>query len=1002
MADQGWSVWRRRGVAAAIALAGLAPGGGVALGQPSAVGFERIDGRDFAGLSLPAEVQVGGLKLRADSASVWDEGRSRRLLLSGDVHVGVGVHTFYADRAVVWIEPTLAGGRQAHKLAFYLDNARSPAGEAGVAQRADRLLVTAVFEGDRTLQVSVLERGRPGDAIVAEGEARLGRRLEEMASTGRVGSDPHAGDVLSGDRAVALAPAEQGEVRFPRRGVLTIAGPDRTLVRGEAENALTITGGVILQFSDVESGESLQVTSQSAVVFLPPGPLENLGEVRAEDVRGVYFEGDVVATNGRYTLRGPRIHYDLQRDRALALDAVFWTYDENRGLPLYVRADAIRQLSESSWSAEGAKVANAAFFEPAFAIGATSVTVTRKEKPDGTMGLYGEASGASLVVNGAGVLALPAPSGEVRAGPLREVRVGSEDGKPIIRTRWDVASTLGITLPEWLTAEALVDVYFDRGPALGADLKWRTKTKDGGLFAYGVYDSGTDVLSSGSREEQDGEMRGLVRAEHRADLSGGWSLFAEGAWVSDPTFIDAYFPVMGQTGREFTSSVYFRNLDGHTLTSIQGRTPLEDFAVNQYLLQSQGYQVQKFPDFLHARVGQDLFGGVVSWFGETRATVMRQEFTEPTLSELGWRRPDAALAGFGLAPNQSLADELRSEGYTEDAVFRFDTRQELSAPLTVGAFNVTPFAVGRLTAYSTDFSEFRTTDNDDTARLWGAWGARVATAVTRVDEFVESRLFDLHRMRHIIEPSATYMVADTNILETELPVYDEGVESLATGRTLRAGMTNTWQTQRGGEGSWRSVDWLVWRLDWTWSDNTDVPDAPIGRWFESRPELNYNGEFLVNDVTMRLTDAVALSASSIYDLKEDKGAQGSAGIMIDHGWGFSTFVEYTDLHVLDSSYLDVGARYELTRKYAVAGAVTYNLEETELQRTGAIISRRFPQWTVEVGVGYDDIRDEGILTISLRPVGVAGEDRRRVLTQGEDASGQSLAPPLPGRGLIRN
>ena len=57
-----------------------------------------------------------------------------------------------------------------------------------------------------------------------------------------------------------------------------------------------------------------------------------------------------------------------------------------------------------------------------------------------------------------------------------------------------------------------------------------------------------------------------------------------------------------------------------------------------------------------------------------------------------------AQEAFGINPDQSLADRLRARGFSESAVDRADTRQELSAPFSLGPVNLTPFVVGRVTA----------------------------------------------------------------------------------------------------------------------------------------------------------------------------------------------------------------------------------------------------------------------------------------------------------------
>ena len=55
---------------------------------------------------------------------------------------------------------------------------------------------------------------------------------------------------------------------------------------------------------------------------------------------------------------GVRLLQNLKfRNKALLLDAVFWTYDEDRRLPLYLRADVIRQESQQEFSGERARTA---------------------------------------------------------------------------------------------------------------------------------------------------------------------------------------------------------------------------------------------------------------------------------------------------------------------------------------------------------------------------------------------------------------------------------------------------------------------------------------------------------------------------------------------------------------------------------------------------------------------------------------------------------------------
>src|SRR5690606_36070301 len=95
----------------------------------------------------------------------------------------------------------------------------------------------------------------------------------------------------------------------------------------------------------------------------------------AGQVEGVYLEGGVMGGDERWTVRSPRAYLDVARSRALMLDAVFWTTDERTGMPLYVRAQAVRQESDRVFSAEKARLANSPFFEPDFFIGVRDLEV---------------------------------------------------------------------------------------------------------------------------------------------------------------------------------------------------------------------------------------------------------------------------------------------------------------------------------------------------------------------------------------------------------------------------------------------------------------------------------------------------------------------------------------------------------------------------------------------------------------------------------------------------
>ncbi|MFG0293973.1 MAG: hypothetical protein ACF8MJ_12580 [Phycisphaerales bacterium JB050] len=1016
-----------------------------------------FDGRTFANINLPSDAQALPISFRAIRAWSWAEatatGGTDRLLLEGDVRVEIGGYDFTATRAVVWIEPVevvaASGVRaEADQLAIYLENVRDPGGrpgsEPGVGQSADRLLVTGLMvrqpsgialRSDEVVPSRpTLDRlgTSPAATLNAEGEARLAAYLAGLQSTSTTSQalerpprtdvvvervppqDPYAlADANTFDDTRPELPANPGRIiqPGPSMGTVTFSSP-QIVVEPDDESggyAVMFTDGVGVTYELDGRAGSRQLTAERAVVFLEKGADAASGTFRSTEVAGVYLEGDVNliavdsrpsvrdlhgAGSNRYTLRGSRVYYDLRSDRAVLLDAVFWTYDAERGMPLYLRAESIRQESDAQFTAEKATLANVAFADPHFSIGADSITLTRSPRSNGSMANSIDAKGVGFRIGDFPVLGLPRLRGEFRNTPLRRIGFESEGGSPILRTEWDLYTIFGIDTAPNQEALLLIDGYLDRGAGIGLDMTWNTPDTDGTIFGYYIYDNGEDRFTTGETLDRDSEHRGLFRTAGRYRLDEVWTLFGELSYVSDEAFVDAFFEREAEVGREFVSSLYARRIDpnGPEISALEfeARASLNDFLVNEHLLQSPGYQTERLPEATYSVVGDDLFGGVLTYYGQTRAGLIKLNLAENNLADQGYTNQIAQDA-FGINANQTVADRLRSEGYNTDDVLRFDSRHEIEIPMTLdreGLINFTPFAVGRITAYDTDFDSYRTVSGsteEDEYRLWGAVGARLGTSFVKVDNSFGSELFDLTRMRHIVEPTATVWFSDQSLNDDSLPIYDDSVEGIADGFTYRLGLRNTWQTKRGPSGNMRSVDWLVLDTNYTWSDD-DVPvDSPYGRFIEYRPEYSNYGEFVSNRATMLLTDALALTADWTYDTDANTTRRITTGAMIDHGYGYSSFFEYRSLDVVDSDLLQAGSRYELTRKYAVEVYGSWNLDEDEFQIVGSRIERRFPQWTLDIGVDYDNIEDSLSVGVSFRPVGLGSETRTRVFTQDEDA-----------------
>ncbi len=471
-------------------------------------------------------------------------------------------------------------------------------------------------------------------------------------------------------------------------------------------------------------------------------------------------------------------------------------------------------------------------------------------------------------------------------------------------------------------------------------------------------------------------------AEHLQKLDEFWSIQLEGGTISDETFVDAFFREYGVSGREFTNALFIKRQEDNTALSFLAKGEHIDFTPNQYLLQSLGYNTDKLPELRYTRLADDIFAGNspgwLTYSSDYRASRMQLNFTEPTASELGFDTLGRSRAAFGLAPNESIGDRLRARGLHESDVMRFDTRHELAGTFDLAPFKLNPFVVGRFTGYDETFEEFSGDTEQDSYRTWYAVGMRASTQITRVNDSVESDFFDLHRTRHIIEPNVTVWYAGANLSQNDLPVYDDEVESLATGASMRAGITQTWQTQRGGPGRWRSVDFFKLRTDYITSSADADRESPIGRFFDYRPEYSYLGDFALAEATWQVTDAVALAASTIYDFDDAQPARTTAGGIIQHSPEFASFAEIRYINALDVTYLDFGASYQLTRRYSISLGATYDTDEDEFQRVSSTVRRRGPEVTFGLSFSYDNIADETGVGIVFEPQGVRQDQLDRL------------------------
>ena len=160
-----------------------------------------------------------------------------------------------------------------------------------------------------------------------------------------------------------------------------------------------------------------------------------------------------------------------------------------------------------------------------------------------------------------------------------------------------------------------------------------------------------------------------------------------------------------------------------------------DFITNADRQQEQ-FDVARLPEITYQRIGDSFADDQLTLYSNNSGAALKfdQQHFLP-------RR-----AGFypGLSPG------LPSDGITGttgNIVFRGDTRQEVDWPFAIGRTqDSSPTSWAEATSYSDS------PGGDGQNRLFGGVGLRITTTFWHVDDSIDSDLFDLHRIRHVIQP----------------------------------------------------------------------------------------------------------------------------------------------------------------------------------------------------------------------------------------------------------
>jgi len=933
--------------------------------------------------------------MSAARAFTWLEDRTSVVQLDGNARIELDSTVLTAAGAVVWISsvPGSAGDMRRVEISLIGQAVLQQPGD--IRDERPRLYVEALVRGSVRLSA--------GSRISADQrESELYRAASAIRPVLLTGAEPSARWLIQ-EEAEYPRPTTRPVEHRPLRPVSISARRFSTDRSPDGKVVAVLSGGITL-FQRTDRGDFLELLADRAVVFTPFTDLAQLSPDRPlssieQAVVGVYLEGDVRImrtprdqTEPEQRLSAHRAYYDFTTDRAVLTDVVLHTRDPKNAIPIVLRAQTVRQMSLNEYTAEKSRLSVSSFHTPSYSIGASSTYIRQTDFGDPVTGTrtHFVAKDATFDIAGVPVFYLPAVAGSVTERPvLRHIETSSSRGFGLgLSTEWGLFETLGRLPPKGVDASYKVDYFTDRGPAIGLDGKYvgsvtPETTLDpwsysGKWTSYLALDHGEDYLGKKRLDvEPEDELRGRFYWQHQHILPDDWQVQLSAGYISDPTFMEEWFNRDFRNSAPLDTAFYaIRRRNSEAITLLLSGQP-NDFATvaNQYQEQT---EVERMELGYH-RIGDSILDDAATFFSSNTVSALRFKNSDYSLAELG----------FAPAPTGRQSPGIPSIGQTgtpDDETLRGDFRQEVDFPFSWGKYRFVPYVVGRYTPYS------ESVDGSTIQRLYAAGGLRTTTAFWKVEDHVESRLLDLHRLRHVIEPELHLYAAAQSEDRGDLLIYDEPVDAITDTSAIQIALNQRWQTKRGGPGQWRSVDFLTLNVQGNFFVN-QPPDSELnptdfrGLLFVTRPETSVPRNGVNAQLAWRISDTVTLSSDIYYNIDESMLAAAAIGLAVRHDPRISYYIglrhiglDFTTLTVQngtvntfrceDQDLLIFALDYQLTLKYRVQIAQSYDLAQNRNDRSTLTFVRHFDRFFVAVGFRLDEIQDESAVFFNVWPEGM--------------------------------
>jgi len=242
---------------------------------------------------------------------------------------------------------------------------------------------------------------------------------------------------------------------------------------------------------------------------------------------------------------------------------------------------------------------------------------------------------------------------------------------------------------------------------------------------------------------------------------------------------------------------------------------------------------------------------------------------------------------------------------------------------------------------------------------------------SRVFDEIESELFDIHRIRHIVNPHFAAWWAHSNARSTLITPFDEGIETIDDFYGATFGVRQTWQTKRGGEERRRTVDLLTFNLE------AGFFGGRVQSWEQSngyanplRPEDSRTRNYVAGDLIYRLSDTTSLLYDFNFDVDDCSFDRHNVALAVERLPRLAYIFGLRHAGDIDMNLLGGGFNYKLTEKHIVTSRTWFDIDSGELGEFADAYVRRLPRWYFAVNFEWDEVFDDFTVSVSLWPEGI--------------------------------